>query len=241
MFEIILKRVKKSGIKVLVFVFALLISKFFKLSFVWGSESIFFSSFGFIAPVIGAFLGVPECLSVLFAYKYLPSLFGLKISFITMGLPTFGAMLCWRLEIGDKNFYKKIAEFYLNIFIPLLCMVLFSFNPLVGIGWFYSLYWLIPPFIYGLKLLGFVRNSILSVALRSTFIAHAIGSVIWCYTIPMTPMKWINLIPVVVVERLFFAFSMVLFYRFILALRRIDLRRFTLSAFRSILGFGQSE
>jgi len=230
----ILNRIKKSGLKVLGFLSALLIARFFKLSFVWGSESIFFSGFGFIAPIAGAFLGAPECLGVLFLYKYLPSFFGLKISFITMGLPTLGAMLCWRLEC-DQNFYKKIAEFSLNVILPLLCMALFSFNPLVGIGWVYSLYWLIPPFIYGLKFLGFACNSILSVALRSTFIAHAIGSVIWCYTIPMTPLKWINLIPIVAIERLFFSFSMVLFYKIILSFKPIILRRFTLSTFRSIL------
>ena len=241
MFNLILKRIQKSGWKVLAFVSTLLIFRFFKLSFVWGSESIFFSVFGFIAPVVGAFLGAPECLGVLLLYKYLPSLFGLKISFITMGLPTFGAMLCWRLGLGQNNFYKKIAEFYLNVLLPILCMAIFSLNPSVGIGWVYSLYWLIPPFIYGFRLLGFACNSILAVALRSTFIAHAIGSVIWCYTIPMTPLKWINLMPVVAIERLLFSFSMVLFYNIILALQRIDLGRFTLSVFRSILGLGQSK
>ena len=47
-------------------------------------------------------------------------------------------------------------------------------------------------------------------ALASTFIAHAVGSVIWLYTVPMTAAAWIALIPLVACERMLYASGIVI-------------------------------
>jgi hypothetical protein len=48
--------------------------------------------------------------------------------------------------------------------------------------------------------------------LGSTFIAHAVGSTIWIYTVPMTAQMWLGLMPLVAIERLCFATGMVVSY-----------------------------
>ena len=42
-------------------------------------------------------------------------------------------------------------------------------------------------------------------SLGATFTAHAVGGVLWIYTIPMTPEIYIALLPIVIVERTLFA------------------------------------
>jgi len=51
----------------------------------------------------------------------------------------------------------------------------------------------------------FLGQSFFLVALSSSFIAHAVGSVIWLYSLSMPAEKWIALIPIVAVERFIFA------------------------------------
>lgn len=71
----------------------------------------------------------------------------------------------------------------------------------------YACYWLIPITLY------FVQNkSVFLQALCSTLIAHAVGSVIWIYSVPMSVFDWYRLIPVVAVERFAFALGMVVVY-----------------------------
>jgi hypothetical protein len=41
----------------------------------------------------------------------------------------------------------------------------------------------------------------LNSSLRITFITHAIGSVLWLYAMPSTPIFWLALIPIVALER----------------------------------------
>jgi hypothetical protein len=53
------------------------------------------------------------------------------------------------------------------------------------------------------------QKNIFFTSLGSTFTAHAVGSVIWLYTIPMTAGMWLALIPIVALERLCFATGMV--------------------------------
>ncbi len=47
-------------------------------------------------------------------------------------------------------------------------------------------------------------------ALASTFIAHAVGSVIWLYTVPMVASAWLALIPIVACERLLYTAGIVM-------------------------------
>jgi hypothetical protein len=56
--------------------------------------------------------------------------------------------------------------------------------------------------------------SVCCLALSSTFVAHAIGSLMWLYFLPTTPEYWMLLIPRVAIERIVFALAMSLVYCF---------------------------
>ncbi len=91
-----------------------------------------------------------------------------------------------------------------HLLIPLACMVLFVAHPIAGQAWFYALFWLVPMIVHGLK-----PQSLFARALGATFVAHAVGSVVWAYTVPMSPHQWMALVPVVPVERMLMAAGIV--------------------------------
>jgi hypothetical protein len=70
------------------------------------------------------------------------------------------------------------------------------------------LYWLIPVILYVVP-----QRSLFLNGLGSTFVAHAVGSVIWLYTVPMTAGMWMGLMPIVALERILFALGMVVVHR----------------------------
>jgi len=87
-------------------------------------------------------------------------------------------------------------------------MILFIAHPVASKAFAYSFYWLIPVVLYVLN----YKNTFCK-ALTATFLAHAVGSIIWLYTVPMTSTQWLALIPVVAVERLVMACGMVVLYQ----------------------------
>jgi hypothetical protein len=123
-----------------------------------------------------------------------------------MGIPTFFATLNWSADTNNKMYLQPL----LQVIIPLTCMALFILHPVGSQAWFYSMYWLIPVALFAGKKLGY--HSVFSTALSSTFIAHAIGSVMWLYTSNLTATSWIALIPRVAVERSVFAAGSTLTY-----------------------------
>ena len=63
-------------------------------------------------------------------------------------------------------------------------MILFIAHPVGAAAAPYAFYWFIPIFI------AMMRNRTLwHDALASTFTAHAVGSVIWLYTVPMLQLR----------------------------------------------------
>lgn len=111
-------------------------------------------------------------------------------------VPSLFAAFAWRSR-----------SFFFHVITPLTCMVLFIMHPQGAGAPLYTLYWLIPV---GIWLSG--SRLLLSRALASTFVAHAVGSVVWlnAYNIPSA--TWITLIPVVLFERLLFALALVSVY-----------------------------
>jgi len=69
------------------------------------------------------------------------------------------------------------------------------------------MYWLIPVALY------FMKKSTFNTALGSTFVVHAVGSVIWLYTRDTSVLLWHSLLPIVLLERMAFAIGMVLMHR----------------------------
>ena len=190
------KLITRKGILFL-FIFAVLVFIGDRVNFskLVGAENQFFTLFQFFGPVAGAFLGpVVGVLSVLIAEASSYVMLGKAFAFINVLrlLP----MLFAAWYFGTKR--DKIS-----FLVPVAAIVLFIAHPVGRQAWFFSLFWTIPIIIkllpkrYGDRV--FLRS------LGATFTAHAFGGAMWNYIVPMTPTKWIALIPVVIYERLLFA------------------------------------
>ncbi len=192
-----------------------------KISFLVGSEMVFFSGVNCVLPLSGAFGGVMGA-GLLFVMRQLLHLVFFKtvsLSFLAMCIPGFCASLYWSASSYNVNPSihpirgtqgERIFDIAIRLLLPLACMGLFIIHPVGAQAFIYSFYWLIPVVLY----FGPYQSLFLT-ALGSTFIAHAVGSVIWCYTVPMTAGMWLGLMPIVLLERTLFALGMVVAYRVI--------------------------
>ena len=110
--------------------------------------------------------------------------------------------------------FIDIVDFLTRVFLPLLCILIFTLHSVGRHAFVYSFYWFIPVFLY------FYQSkkrfvSIFAASLSSTFVAHAVGSIIWLYFVDMTCVQWLALIPRVAVERLVFVLGLSGTYIFI--------------------------
>ncbi len=181
-----------------------LLASVIPLSYALGLCNIPFSVINMILPVSGALVGFWASLPVLICYFLLKK--SISFSLITGGLPTFLATTNWAMQTEKQ---KMLAQLMLQVLLPVICMILFVVHPVGHDAFLYSSYWLIPMMLFVVQ--RYVQH-IFFVALSSTFIAHAVGSVIWLYTIPMAAEQWLALIPLVAVERLVFALGATVFY-----------------------------
>ncbi len=171
------------------------LSSLVKLSWIIGSHISFFSGINIAAPLSGAFGGIFGSFAA-FVLRIVINFcfFGvLSVKCLLLGVPNFFASLYW----GTSNWLVRVG-------LPLTCMILFWLHPTGFAAGAYALYWLIPVAVHYLS-----RKHIFFEALGSTFVAHAVGSLIWLYAVPMTPGVWLALIPIVALERLLFATGMV--------------------------------
>lgn len=150
-------------------------------------------------PVAGAFSGITGSsvlVGLLFALRLLTGS-AASLSILAHFLPGLFAAYYW----ASNSFLMRVC-------VPAACAVMFAAHPVGYEALIYSIFWLIPMAVY------FSNNkSLFATALGSTFTAHAIGSVIWLYTVPMISEQWINLMPLVVFERCVMALGMVAVYR----------------------------
>lgn len=185
-----------------------------KVSFILGSHAAFFSASMILVPLSGAFAGIAGSFAFFGIRLALSLLLTATISFhfLAYHIPGLFASLFW--ANNSKTF---------RIVPAIVCMVLFLIHPVGSGAALYSLFWLVPV----IATLFFKENNF-AIALGSTFTAHAVGSVIWLYTVPMTADQWLMLIPVVIVERLLFASGMAITYkvlRWILAQINVPLKK----------------
>ena len=176
-----------------------------KLNFtsIMGSERIF-SSFSFISPLPGAFLGPGLGALVILGAKLIETfLAGGDFSLGIESLP----LLLWGLPsvVGAIYFGSKRKEVLVA---PLLCMALFLLHPAGREAWIFSLFWLIPIVIS----LTSLKKGIFTSALGATFAQHGVGSIIFLYTFNIKAGVWFSLIPVVAMERLLFALGITMSY-----------------------------
>lgn len=170
-----------------------------KLNAVQGLWGMQFSWAQVVLPLLGALCGVVGSYALLAGCITLRVL-GLMLGVSTQlffGIPTFCASLYWATE-----------QRWIRMGIPVLCMLLFVMHPVGLYAAPYTFYWLIPMGIAYIR----YNNSFLT-ALASTFTAHAVGSVMHLYMINILPASaWLQLMPIVAVERLCLALGMWLVY-----------------------------
>src|SRR5216684_1589321 len=88
----------------------------------------------------------------------------IKVSFVV------GSHMIW----FSATLYWATNHYTIRLLLPIACMGLFVIHPIGAQAFVYSLYWLIPVILYFIP-----QRSLFLQALGSTFIAHAVGSVIW--------------------------------------------------------------
>lgn len=165
-----------------------------------GTENQNFTFFQFFAPIAAGFLGpVVGVLSILLTEVANFFIAGKSLDLINIFRLT--PMLFAAYYFGVYGKKKNLVAA-----IPIICMALFMLHPVGQQVWFYSLYWLIP---LGAKIF---KNNLFLRSLGTTFTAHAIGSVIFLYTIPTDPGLWAMLIPIVAFERGLFASGIAVSY-----------------------------
>ena len=182
------------------------------VSFLWGSRQLSLTGLSLLFPALGVLLALPQSAILIGLYYTLRAVLGFYT--FTFGIPTLVATANWSATYYDTKMSKSLlrtAKFLLQVFVPLICMVLFVTHPIGKNAVVYSLYWFIPVFLFIYQ--EFIHSSsVFGTALSSTFIAHAVGSVISLYTFSIPASIWISLIPMVAIERLVFAGGTVLVF-----------------------------
>lgn len=184
---------------ILLFAFIAFIADQINFSAIVGANKQYFTFFQFLGPLTGAFLG-PIIGAIAVLLSQVGNYLMLGKAFDVIGILRLAPMIFAAYYFGTK-FKNKVSAI-----VPLVCMIAFWLHPIGQQAWFFALYWLIPP---ALKLFS---DRLFFKALGATFTAHAIGSTLWLYTIPMPAEAWIALIPVVAIERFSFAIGITFSY-----------------------------
>jgi len=169
------------------------------VSYIQGSQNKSFKLFQLVAPTAGAFLGPVLGTLAAFVAEVLDALFNSKEL-------TFSSFLFMFPVLGAVYYFSAYAKSratndILTTVIPLMAITAFVLHPVGSAAAIYSAFWLIPLIVKLLPENVFLRS------LGATFTAHAIGSVFWIYLFATTPSFWFALIPLVMLERLTFAFG----------------------------------
>ncbi|MFA6888873.1 MAG: hypothetical protein WC254_05255 [Candidatus Woesearchaeota archaeon] len=205
----------KKMIFLLLFIAGSLIAARINFSTLVGSTNQTLTLFQFFGPIAGAFLGGIFGIVTVFTSQILNNfLLGKEWTLITVLrlLPMIFAVFYFAY-FHNKSKYKTAVM----IIVPILAIILFNLNEAGRGAWYYSLFWLIPIFaVVGEKLPGklFFRS------FGATFTAHAIGTIVWVYTVPMTVEQWTALVPVTAYER--FAFSIGIAVSFVVVNTLLD-------------------
>ena len=190
-----------------------------QLSKIIGAQDSNFTAFDLMAPIPVAFLGLWSGLAAILIAKFVAVLtLGSPLDFMTILrlLPPLAAGAFFYAYKQKKGMLGAISQ----IAIPLLAIALFIFHPAIfgTPAMLYSAYWLIPIAVAFLPSFTYLRS------LGATFCQHAIGSITFLYTIPalQNPQVWLALIPIVALERGFFALGITVSYKaFVLALNKL--------------------
>lgn len=182
--------VTKKNSSIISFCFATILS-FLPFNFIVGSYHSWFSFSSMAMPA----LAYHYSLLYVILYIFTKTVFTSSISYL---------FLVHRLPLFFGSSALQFRSFRLFVIVPFLSMMLFCMHAVGSQVFYYSLYWFIPILIYF-----FVKDTLYSRALASSFIMHAIGSVVWLYCGNINALTWTALIPLVLIERIIIASGMV--------------------------------
>jgi len=171
---------------------------FLKGTFILGSISALFSGTSCLGPLMGAYLGLGG--------SFLYSLVKFVVAFFLLGKGSL-TILVYHIPGLCASASWATRHAVVNVGIPVLCIAAFLAHPVGLSAGVLSLYWVVPIVIWMKN-----KKGTWAIALSSTFIAHAVGTVIWLYTHDTTTQFWWALVPLVAVERLIYAAGMVSIY-----------------------------
>lgn len=165
-------------------------------------SNVSFTLFDFFGPIAGAFLGpVVGVASVL----------GVEIfNFVVKQEPVSAGSIIRLVPILFSVYYfavmsrKKDTKWIL--FVPVVSILAFLTHPNGREAWYFTLFWTIPLISY------FKRDMLLVRSLGATFTAHAVGGAAWIWAFNLPASVWQGLIPVVISERILFAFGIAASY-----------------------------
>lgn len=160
--------------------------------------------------IIGSKAAWFSCSSMVIpALSYHTSLLYVILSIFTKGLLSFNLCIFYvihRLPQIAAALALQKRNWKLYLLLPSIAMIFFCIHPVGKQVFYYSWYWFIPMILYF-----FVQDNLYIRALSASFIAHAVGSVIWLYGGNIPVEAWTLLMPIVPIERVIVAIGMVSF------------------------------
>jgi len=144
------------------------------------------------APVAGAFIGTLPGVVAVFFMQF--------VNFLAHGaiVEDAGTIIRFLPMLFAVLYFARKGK--LNLIIPVLAIIAFVVHPIGRTVWYFAIFWTIPIIAYFLH-----DRFLLARALGATFTAHAVGGALWIWFFALPAPVWISLIPVVVLERVFFA------------------------------------
>jgi len=182
---------KKNVFFVLVFVVLGFIALQIPIAQLEGSKAKFMVYDAF-APIAGSFIGALPGVMAVFLVQF--------INFLVHGaiVEDIGTIIRFLPMLFAVIYFARKGK--LNLIIPILAIIAFIMHPIGRTVWYFTLFWTIPIIAY------FFQNKfLLARALGATFTAHAVGGALWIWAFNLPAAVWVSLIPIVAMERLFFA------------------------------------
>lgn len=158
-----------------------------------------FTVYDMFAPIAGSFIGALPGIVAVFLMQL--------VNFFIHGAEVLdaGTIIRFFPMLFAVWYFAQKGKF--NFIIPAIAIIAFVAHPIGREVWYFALFWLIPVVMY------FMRDQFLIArALGSTFTAHAVGGSLWIWAFAMPAEIWISIIPLVALERLIFAFGIVISY-----------------------------
>jgi hypothetical protein len=204
---------KKGIVFLVLFTVLALVGMKLNFSTLIGEESQFLTIYQFFGPIAGGFLGIWGAAAVLGAQLINWVLVGKEMSILNLLrlLPMIFAAIYF-----SRNGVRGIKD-KLGLALPILAMLAFWLHPVGQQAWVYALFWVIPV------IAKFLPENLFLRSLGATFTAHAVGAVLWIWTVPMAAEQWLMLLPITATERILFALGIAASYVvFVNILKAVD-------------------